>query len=426
MKFTRLDEWLSWLEAHHPSEIDLGLTRITQVAERLNLLKPRAKVITIAGTNGKGSCVAAVSALLRQAGWNIGVYTSPHLNAYNERITLNGDNASDELIINAFQSIYDACQSFSPAISLTYFEYGTLAALHVFSVSELDAIILEVGLGGRLDAVNIVDPDIAVVTSIDIDHQDWLGDTRELIAIEKAGIYRAGRPAICADANAPQTLIDYAHSIKADLQLVNTQFCYEENLDAHTWSWRSGNLSFTDQPLPQLPLPSMAAALQVVTNLGIAITDASFKSLADVTIPGRFQQSVWRNRAVILDVAHNPAATALLAKKLTHWRSTHSDGRIYAVVAMMADKDREQSLLNLVDLVDHWSLAELSNNPRAASPLQLGSDLNALGGEIFYSGDVASCLGNIHSATEEQDLILVFGSFFTVAEALNVMSCNLS
>lgn len=421
MKFTRLADWLQWLEAHHPSEIDLGLARIVQVARRMNLLTSSAKVVTVAGTNGKGSCVAAVSALLQQAGWSVGVYTSPHLKSYNERIMLNGANASDEQIMDAFQAIYDACQSFSPAISLTYFEYGTLAALHVFSVNSLDAIVLEVGLGGRLDAVNIVDADVAVVTSIDIDHKDWLGDTRELIGVEKAGVYRAHKPAICADAQPPQSLIDFAVSIQADLQLVNHAFSYTIDEDRNLWSWRSDDCGFTDQPLPSLPLPSMAAALQVMVNLNVSIDARTFECLASLGVPGRFQLLTWRDRQLIFDVAHNPAATGLLAHKLELWRKHHSDARVYAVVAMMADKDRLESLRNLIDFVDYWTVAELPHIPRAASSQQLNSDLRALGLESLYSGEVTACLNNIHGLTQPQDLILIFGSFFTVAEGLSVV-----
>lgn len=419
---TSLGEWLGWLETCHPSEIDLGLARITLVAEKMNLLKPRGKVITIGGTNGKGSCVTAISALLHRANWSVGVYTSPHIHHYNERIIVNGQPASDQDIVAAFTAIYSACQSLSPAISLTYFEYATLASLHVFSAYDVDVLILEVGLGGRLDAVNMLDADIAVVTSIDIDHKDWLGDTRELIAVEKAGIFRANRPAICGDSNPPVTLIEYASSISANLMRVGEAFSYVVQEQGETWSWSNTRYTFESQPIPQLPLPSMASALQVISELNVNINTATFECLAELRVPGRFQYLSVNSRHVILDVAHNPAATAFMVKKLKVWKGKNPSARVVAIVAMMSDKDRLASLSNVLEEVDVWLAATLDGIPRAASGEVLSQDLASLGQVVTKTDNIKSCLDYAFTHTATTDLILVFGSFFTVAESLRTLN----
>src|SRR5690606_33818672 len=245
-------------------------------------------------------------------------------------------------------------------LSLTYFEYGTLAALEIFRRRGVTAMVLEVGLGGRLDAVNIIDADVAVITSIALDHIDWLGDNREVIGFEKAGIMRAGKPVVCADTSPPDSIAAYAEQVGAHLSQVKRDFDYVAQ--GESWSWWNTEQRFADQPLPQLPLPSMAAALQVASLLKLDLTGiAAFSCLAQLRVPGRFQRIRWQDRDVILDVAHNPAATAYLVSRLQE--SQLLPRPIHAVVAMMSDKDRAESLANLAGVVNHWYLADLTYIP---------------------------------------------------------------
>ena len=423
MQRNSLPAWLDWLEKNHPTEIDLGLERITRVAQRMSLLTPTATVVTVAGTNGKGSCVAATAALLSAAGFSVGVYTSPHLLHYNERIVVDGNPVDDTEICSAFEAIFNACQQnsadYPEPLSLTYFEYGTLAALEIFHRRQVTAMVLEVGLGGRLDAINIIDADVAVITSIALDHTDWLGDNREAIGYEKAGIMRAGKPVVCADFSPPQSLLDHAKNLSASLHLMSRDFGYSV-ADEFLWNWWNSGTQFSLQPLPQLPLPSLAAALQVACILGLdlSVLDA-FPRLAALRVPGRFQTLQWRERQVILDVAHNPAATAYLVERLK--QSAASGSKIHGIVAMMADKDRAQSLANLKGQVSYWYIADLSFIPRAATVEQLRQNLVDLGVDAEFSGSVAECLQVAYSNSAAGDRILVFGSFYTVAAGLQAL-----
>lgn len=419
MRHNTLDAWLGWLEQRHPREIDLGLTRIREVAERLGLLQPKARVLTVAGTNGKGSCVAASAYLLRRAGYRVGVFTSPHLQHYCERIVVDGDPVSEAEVCEAFAAI-DAA---SGDISLTYFEYGALAALEVFRRRDVDILVLEVGLGGRLDAVNILDADVAVVTSIELDHQDWLGDSRESIGREKAGIFRSGKPAVCADASPPESLLASAHEIGAALYRLDQDFGVETQGD--TWRWWGKNIAggqieetqnFEQLPLAALPLPSVAAAIQSVRLLGVTPQHEWLRDLSDLGLPGRFQCIVHAGREFILDVGHNPAATRYLANRLA---ARPAQGRTHAVVAMMADKDYRSSVGALVGQVDAWWLAHLPEVPRAASPEQLARALREYGAEPAGEGSVKDCIEQCVRETETGDRIVILGSFFTVAAALD-------
>ena len=427
MQLHSLPAWLDWLEKNHPTEIELGLERITRVAERMALLKPAAKVVTVAGTNGKGSCVTATASLLGAAGFSVGVYTSPHLLHYNERIVVDGKPVADDEICSAFEAIFAASQQITPdfptPISLTYFEYGTLAALEVFRRRQVTAMVLEVGLGGRLDAINIIDADVAVITSIALDHTDWLGDTREAIGFEKAGIMRSQAPVVCADFSPPQSVLDHAEKLSAPLYLIERDFGYSV-VDNSNWSWWSKDEKFASQPLPHLPLPSLAAALQVAVILGLNLRALNaFNCIAALCVPGRFQTLQWRDRQVILDVAHNPAATAYLVERLQQMAEPHS--KVHGVVAMMADKDRAQSLVNLKGQVSSWYLADLSFIPRAASVEQLRQnlvDLDVDDADIQFSGSVAECLNAAYQNSAPGERILVFGSFFTVAAGLQALA----
>lgn len=422
MRFTSLADWLGWLEQSHPKEIDLGLDRIRQVAERMNLLTPSAKVITVAGTNGKGSCVTACAGLLRAANYSVGVYTSPHLLHYAERIQINNKPVADELICAAFEKIADAAAE----ISLTYFEYGTLAALEIFNQQQVDFMVLEVGLGGRLDAVNILDADIAIITSIAIDHQDWLGDNREVIGREKAGILREQQYFVCADENPPQTIIDLATQLNTKSYFIDRDFSYSGDQKSWQWQGKNYNGSVVQLPTiktPHLPSPSLAAALQAMYLLDIELPSPVIeKTLRELYLPGRFQKIVYQQRQFILDVAHNPAATKYFVERLDAEPVT---GKTFAIVAMMSDKDRAASLANLAELVDEWYLLDLSAIPRAATVSALTENIVALNGQIDCSGDIKSLIDKILAKANQNDRVLVFGSFYTVAAALAYLQTDL-
>jgi len=417
--FDTLDAWLGWLETQHPREIELGLERIRQVARKLDLLKPRARVVSVAGTNGKGSCVAATAALLRRAGLNVGSYTSPHLLRYNERVQVNAEPVDDRALCLAFERIAEATESLG--LSLTYFEFGTLAALEIFRRRQVDIMVLEVGLGGRLDAVNLLDADASVVTSVDLDHQDWLGTDREAIGREKAGIFRAGKPALCADTRPPQSLVQSARALGAQWQPLGHSFGFQQSdrLGAEkTWSWwgahASGQrLALTDMPAPALPLPSLAAALQLVAQLGYDPQRLQAPQLlAELELPGRYQKLPWRDRTLVLDVAHNPAAARYLAQRLAQ----DDPSPVVALLAMMKDKDRRATISALAGQVAHWWLADLPQLPRSADSGELRVDLESLGRVPLGCGTVAEGLEQLWHATQTGDRIVILGSFHTLTQ----------
>ena len=421
MKFSSLSAWLGWLEQSHPKEIDLGLDRIRAVAARLDLLKPKARVITVAGTNGKGSCVTATASLLHAAQFSVGVYTSPHLLHYAERIQISGKPVDDDVICAAFEEISSAADE----ISLTYFEYGTLAALLIFKQQAVDYIVLEVGLGGRLDAVNIINADVAVITSIAIDHQEWLGDNREVIGREKAGILREQQIFVCADENPTQTIVDIAKQLNTKSYFIDRDFSFHQH--EKKWQWQGKNqlggaVSLLDMQVPHLPLPSLAAALQVIQLLDVKLGQSNIETaLLNINLAGRFQKIIFKEREFILDVAHNPAATEYFFKRLV---ADPARGQTFAIVAMMSDKDRLASLANLTSVVDHWLLLDLKANPRATTVAALTKDLLSLGEHVLESGDINKLIETALSKTQPQDRILVFGSFFTVGAALSYLQAD--
>ncbi|WP_461518143.1 bifunctional folylpolyglutamate synthase/dihydrofolate synthase [Porticoccus sp.] len=399
-----LSEWLGLLQQRHPTEIDLGLTRINRVAQLMQLvtsghLPPVKTLVTVGGTNGKGSCVAALNALLTKSGYRVGCYTSPHLIRYNERIVINGQMASDEAICDAFERIEQARGD----ISLTYFEFGTLAALILMADAAVDVAILEVGLGGRLDAVNILDADIAIVTSIALDHQDWLGDDLDQIGAEKAAIARAGRPLICGDRSPNVGVLKTATATSATL-LVNGR-----DFDLN---------SVASMPANRLPPNSVACALQamaLISDLPFDRVDTS--ALGAVSVPGRFQQLQVGSVPVILDVAHNPQAAELLAERLLLVK-----GHIVAVVGMMSDKDIIGSLAPLIPLVKAWCFCDIPDQPRAATAGKLQALLynaGALGvGEAVCCPSPLAAFDNALKLAAVDDTVVVFGSFFTVGPIL--------
>ena len=417
MRFHSLSDWLSWQETLHPTMIELGLARVQAVAQRMPLVQPRCAVITVGGTNGKGSTVAMLAAILRAAHYRVGTYTSPHLLRYNERVCVNGIEASDAQLCAAFTHV-DAARG---DISLTYFEFGTLAALDIFSEAHLDVVILEVGLGGRLDAVNIVDPDVAVVTSVALDHTEWLGTDRDSIAREKAGIYRAGKPALFGEHAVPNSLQQHAQTIGAILYSYGTDFGARSALNAWTW-WGLGKERHA-LVLPALrgphQLQNAAGALMALELLTdrVPVTQAQIREgLMAVTLAGRFQV-VPGPITRIYDVAHNPHGAHALAQTL---RAHECSGRTFAVCGMLRDKDIAATLGELSPLVDVWYVAAV-RSPRTASADELVTVARAVDASkpVFACQDITTAQQKALSEARAGDRIVVFGSFYTVAAALS-------
>jgi len=411
-----LADWLARLEQLHPSAIELGLDRVRRVKDALGLV-PAFPLIVVGGTNGKGSTCAYLEAILAAAGFKTGLYTSPHLLRYNERVRIAGTEAGDAELVAAFEKI-DAARGDT---SLTYFEFGTLGAMLQFIDAGVDVAILEVGLGGRLDAVNVFDAEVAIVTSVDLDHMEYLGDTREKIGFEKAGIYRAGRPAICADPAPPASLIDHARKIGADLQCVNRDFSARREGDQ--WIYRGPHTSWPGLPLPAMAgafqLRNAAAALAGLEALGDRLSvseEAIRQGLATARAPGRFQR-IARAPDVILDVAHNPEAARALAATL---REQPVAGRTLAVVGMLADKDAAGVFAALHGEIDAWWTCT-PESPRAQDAAALAAILrgHANGAPISVRPDVNAALAEARGEAHEGDRILVFGSFYTVAAVLD-------
>ena len=412
-----LDDWLAHCEQLHPKTIDMGLDRVRAVAERMGL-RFDCPVFTVAGTNGKGSTCAMLEAILTQAGFRTGLFTSPHLVRFEERCRIRGQNVDASDLVAAFARV----ESARAEISLTYFEFTTLAILDTLARAGLDAVILEVGLGGRLDAVNIIDTDCAIITSIDIDHAELLGDTREKIGFEKAGILRTGRPAIVSDPVPPQSVIDRATEIGADLWLLGRDFNYSG--DKQQWAWAGRGRRYAG-----LAYPALRGANQLINASGVlaALTamrqqlpvtaQAVRNGLALVDLPGRFQV-VPGQPALVLDVAHNPHSVAALALNLDamgFYPTTH------AVFGAMADKDLAPMLHRMDPLVDRWYFADLPT-PRAASGVALQAAWRALTQRKDASSAVFSQpLDALHAAAakaQAADRIVVFGSFYTVGGVL--------
>lgn len=401
-----LSMWLDYLTNIHTSAIDLGLERVKAVATHANLIKPAPKVITVAGTNGKGSTCALMEAILLDAGYSVGVYSSPHLICYNERVRVNGQDLPDEKHAQAFAYI----EQQRGDISLSFFEYGTLAALRLFQTEQVDVVLLEVGLGGRLDATNIVDHDVSVITSLAIDHVDWLGDDINVIGFEKAGIFRSDKPAVCGQPKPPATVAAHADDINAQFHQVGIQFDYA--LTGDCWSWTSGSFTLEALPIPQLPLPNAATALMALGCSELDVSDVNIvNGLKSASLPGRMQR-LSDEPSIILDVAHNPHSAEYLVKQVqTHYpeHTTH------IVIAMLHDKDVSATLEALKPIATHWYPASLSG-PRAASAAELCQYLDS--DTEQYSKAVHAFDAALTSAKNDE-LILVVGSFHTVGEVLD-------
>ncbi|EGU47229.1 folylpolyglutamate synthase/dihydrofolate synthase [Vibrio ichthyoenteri ATCC 700023] len=398
--------WLDYLAELHTSAIDLGLDRVQAVANKAQLTKPAPTVITVAGTNGKGSTCALMEAILLDAGYSVGVYSSPHLIRYNERVRVNGIDLSDEKHAQAF----DFIEQQRGDISLSLFEFGTLAALRLFQTEKVDVVLLEVGLGGRLDATNVVDHDVCVITSLAIDHVDWLGDDINVIGFEKAGIFRSEKPAICGQPKAPATVAAHADDINAELFQVGIQYDYALTSN-NTWRWTHGSFQLDDLPLPSLPLPNAATALMALASAHLDLSDVNIvNGLRNASLPGRMQL-INQAPTVLLDVAHNPHSAQYLVERLAQ---QFPQQIIHMVVAMLHDKDIKSTLEILAPVATHWYPASLTG-PRAAQAEELCRYLGAE--QAQFATPVAAFEAAMTNA-HQQDVIIVVGSFHTVGEVL--------
>ena len=416
-----LEQWLAYLEQLHPSAIDMGLERSRQVLERMGLAKPAPLVITVTGTNGKGSTCAFIASLLRAQGLKVGVYSSPHLLRYNERVSIDGAEASDQALCRAFEAIEQA----RAEISLTYFEVGTLAAFWLFQQAALDAVVLEVGLGGRLDAVNLVDADIALITSIGLDHAEYLGTTRESVAFEKAGIMRAGKPALCGDLDPPQTLLNEVARLDVPFLLRGRDFDLHVGQDSWRWSGLNAQgqvVTLDELPLLDLPMENAALALQALAQLDIAWQPESIvKALQATQVVGRLdRRSITVGGKCInllLDVGHNPHAAVYLAQRL----EMRPVNRRLAVFGLLADKDLAGVVGPLQLSFSQWQAVTL-DTPRARPGSELAEYLRGAALPVTEQSSVAQALDTLSAQAQEGDEIVVFGSFFCVAEALAWMA----
>jgi len=421
-----LAEWLAYQEGVNPHSIELGLDRVSRVWQRMGAEAPGRCVITVGGTNGKGSTVALLEAMLAAAGRRVGCYTSPHLLHYNERVRIGGHDATDEALVASFERIEAARGSGAEAIALTYFEYGTLAALDLFARADLDVAVLEVGLGGRLDAVNIVDADAVVITTIDMDHMDWLGNDRDSIGREKAGIARQGRPAIVGEVDPPAGLLEALAASGAQVQRAGQDFRVERQ--AQGWRWQHRDGTAFDLPDPALAAPvqyanaaAAIAALHALDAAGrlpwpIALGQAAADGLEAAQVPARLQ-SLGGDPSVVVDVGHNPQA----ARALADWLRLRRFPRVHAVYGALADKDVAGVLAALGPQVDHWHLAGLDrDSPRG---LPIGALTEALRQTLPQAGfDAHPGVGEALAAARAQarpgECILAFGSFFVAGAVL--------
>jgi len=415
MSYQSLDDWLAWQTTLHAREIELGLDRIETVARRLNLLDCPFKVITVAGTNGKGSSVAMLSSILHCAGFKVGTYTSPHILKYNERIKISLQCVDDQELCTSFAKIDQAREG----ISLSFFEFATLAALDIFHRQQVDVAILEVGLGGRLDATNMIDCDLALVTSIGLDHTEWLGDNRESIGFEKAGILRKHKPAICNDSEPPLSIRQVAEDKNAQLYQIGQDFSYE--LLDQQWNFISD-----DYVLTGLPIPNLEGMIQVQNAAGVIkglhclqelyVPEAAIRvGLQKIDLDGRFQR-LPKHCEVILDVAHNHDSAKNLARNLA---ANICEKRTIAVFSVLSDKDVEGIAKLIHPFVTDWYIAVV-NTARGMNILQVQQALEAHASpqSITQFDSVELAYQQALADATQQDRVLVFGSIFTVSEVL--------
>ena len=446
MRFNNLNDWLSWQEGLNPKEIELGLDRVNRVLTQAGLSSSfDCPLITVAGTNGKGSVVAMLEALAKSAGLKVCSYTSPHIFRYNERIKIDGQPVDDERICEAFERLDRARGD----IALTYFEYGTLAAIDLFFREAPDLVILEVGLGGRLDAVNVMDADISIITSIAIDHVDWLGDNREAIGYEKAGIFRAGKAVVCGEADVPKSVVSEAEKHQCEFLLVGRDF---DIATGENWTLKSRYGDLVDLPAPNLTgefqkrnAATAIVALQLLQekallSLQCGLAQAASDALIQIELAGRFQK-LSENPDVYVDVAHNPQAARALSSQLKLTAS--AKGKSWAIMAMLADKDMTGVLQEVASDIDNWCFAGLENVARGISVQDLVDSLpddfsgleNAkiaeqnrqdlalnqctmLSETVLLATSVTKACELVLSKANDNDRIIIFGSFYTVTEAM--------
>ena len=441
MRFSSLNEWLVWQEGLHPSTIELGLERVTKVFNRLHPDLPSIPVITVAGTNGKGSSVALLESIYQNAGYQTGVYTSPHLLHYNERIHINAEEVTDDIICEAFERIDQARLEQNEEISLTYFEFGTLTALDIFFREKPDVIILEVGLGGRLDVVNIIDADVALITSIGIDHTAWLGHDRETIAKEKAGIMRKDRPAIFSSPDMPKSIKQAANEKGATLYCRGQDFDWQESPAAAgtppSWNWKtysskSSHSASNNKQRTALPLPNIRGKHQVDNAAGVLM---AIECLADklpvnqqqvkagllsVSILGRFQciTAATTNVLHILDVAHNEDSIGCLSELLKEFSC---EGKTLAVLGMLEDKEHSKALSRIAPQISQWFVADL-DVPRGMKGADLASVVQGLGSSAntAHFGSVQEAIKAADLEANNKDRVIIFGSFYTVEFAMQL------
>ena len=400
-----LNDWLSYLESIHPQEIEMGLERVRNVAHRLDLLNDLNNVILVGGTNGKGSTCAYLEQLILASGHSTGVFSSPHLIRYNERVRINHQELTDDAHIEAFRAIETARGD----VALTYFEVNTLTALYLMKKANVDYFILEVGLGGRLDSTNIVDADLAIITSIDLDHQGWLGDTREQVAFEKAGIFRVNQRVICGEPNPPQPLVDKAIELACNISYKGTDFSFAPRED--DWQFIGKDNRVNELAYTKLPMTNAATALAAFEALDLQLPEQAIKNvIKETSLKGRLQK-VSETPAVYLDVAHNPEAGRYLAA----WIKRQKASKVHVVCAMLGDKDSASTLSVIKPLTDNWYLGGLDCE-RGASASQLFNSLGVASASKF--DDVVTALEAAKSNAQDDELIVVFGSFFTVAAIL--------
>ena len=409
-----LNEWLDHLSALHPKNIEMGLGRVINVFEQLDISFSNQIVVTVAGTNGKGTTCAFIEQACLAAGKKVGVYSSPHLIDYTERVRINGVDGSEQAHCRAFQAVERA----RGEIPLTYFEFGTLAGLKFIHDANVDIALLEIGLGGRLDAVNVVSPDIAVITSIDLDHQDWLGDTKELVAAEKAGIMRPNIPVVIGESVKYHALIDAVASNEASAWWQRQDFEYQVENDVMTWT--NHDVSYLHLPLPHIPMQNVSTGLQVLQILELGLTEEQIAHVIKGTrVPGRCQ-ILSQSPKVMVDVAHNPHATGYLLSQIAKCDYNN----LFLVVGMLKDKDIKASLADFSQLGAQWMLGGL-DVPRGATAGEIKSVLDEQQKVLEFS-TVAQAFEKANALAHEQDLIVVFGSFFTVSDILRLTNEGLN
>ncbi|MDX3774280.1 bifunctional tetrahydrofolate synthase/dihydrofolate synthase [Chromatiaceae bacterium AAb-1] len=405
-----LTDWLCYIEQRHPvHQIELGLSRIAAVAIRASLAILPGKKILIGGTNGKGTTARCLEQLLLAQGFSTGVYSSPHLLRFNERLRINEQDVSDEQWVEAFAFIEQLRQD----TELTYFEFTTLASFYILKQADVDFCLIEVGLGGRLDATNIIEPDISVITTVDLDHQDFLGNSRELIGYEKAGIFRAARPAVVGELLVPQSVYDAAAELGCQLSVVNQHYHYQQH--EANWSWQGQTQGYQQLPRSAVPVQNMATSLTVLEQLGHLPDEATVRQvLPHISLAGRMQW-LQQHPAVIVDVAHNPQSAQYLAEQLTRLKPHYR--KLIAFTGMLKDKDIAGSLLPLTALFDKWHLVSLGG-ARGASAAMLAQVLAECTAPQQQHEDVVVAYSSALSQLQQDELLVVFGSFITVSAVL--------